>query len=98
MAEHTPGPWRFDGGECVVAGEGWDSPIVADLAPHNAYGEALPAVTDDDDTLAANGRLIAAAPELLAACRAVLDEDHGTPPSDATLRQLIAAVAKATGE
>jgi hypothetical protein len=57
MGKHTPGPWRVNG-ECIeygpfVAGDGW---CVAKI------------VRDPPET-EANAHLIAAAPELLEACK-----------------------------
>ena len=66
MAEHTPGPWRT-----TLA---YDDPVIVD---HNNTIIAI-AVLDSNDpkeleTIVANARLIAAAPELLAALNQVLD-------------------------
>jgi len=61
-ATHTPGPWRFDEAEERVVNS--DHGAIADLyARGNGDSEMLP-----------NARLIAAAPDLLAACRLMLDE------------------------
>ncbi len=64
MAEHTPGPWsaQMDAGDWIgveaVTGDG-------DLVRR----EICTCLTDDDDREdRANARLIAAAPDLLAAC------------------------------
>jgi hypothetical protein len=58
-AKHTPGPWRFNPvGE--VRGADWNV-VVCDT-----YGNG------DDDVADADARLIAAAPELLAACERAL--------------------------
>lgn len=66
---HTPGPWqndslKFTGGwRCIVNLPGGRSIDVADLRNRK---------TDDED--ASNACLIAAAPDLLAACKALMAE------------------------
>lgn len=55
MSKHTPGPWYFRGGDVVVNGP--KGPEVVALIP--SYYR--PTINKDDK---ANGRLIAAAPEL----------------------------------
>ncbi len=66
MTEHTPGPWRDEG-------DGW----VAVNDPHNqdrrGNGVAICRVRGaQQHQIDANARLIAAAPELLEACRALM--------------------------
>lgn len=56
MAKHTPGPWRMSGREVV----GLKEKIICEVP---SYG-ILRGKVDD-----ANARLIAAAPDLLAACK-----------------------------
>lgn len=82
---HTPGPWRFeqDGHEPY-----WnvDMPM-QDGSPGYGYANAMVYTTEDD------ARLVAAAPDLLAACRLALeagDQDYA--------KFIIAgAIAKAEG-
>ena len=63
MAEHTPGPWR-------VCKEYHNITVVGCNGERIAY----PLVANlDDDAMHANSRLIAAAPELLAAMKRVLE-------------------------
>jgi hypothetical protein len=65
MAQHTPGPWKItgpnirseDGGLLFVQGNHFDSRYLADGEP-------------DPVEQAANRRLVASAPDLLAACQA----------------------------
>jgi len=66
MADHTPGPWWTDDSGCVAAGSSDDYVTVADLNCN-----ALP-----DDEKAKNRALIAASPDLLEACEAVIEADH----------------------
>lgn len=91
VATHTPGPWEAsdidtrgvyaDGGAAMVA---------------TCHTLSLPEGKQANrmDVTAANARLIAAAPDLLAACQYVLD-NAGGPPAD-MLSMIRAAVRKAT--
>lgn len=62
MADHTPGPWRFR----PVRGDYRIFSMARGSIIHVAVAPGMAAIT------LANARLIAAAPDLLAACRAVL--------------------------
>ena len=68
MAKHTPGPWRSDS-PYVSAPSGEHRKIVADCDRYFSDDECEYL---SDDECEANIRLIAAAPELLAALEAVL--------------------------
>ena len=74
MSKHTPGPWILE----------WDPPqsFVASKCGREICG-VVSAIDNDCDEEHANGRLIAAAPELLAACEAIerriLDAGDGLP-------------------
>ena len=81
--KHTPGPWR-------VREERVYTRVVTEQG-----GEWIANLGTNDEKHLANARLIAAAPELLEACEAVLDVEqmwYDVKP------MLIAAIAKATGE
>lgn len=85
MSEHTPGPWFYD--ELVQICE-VDRPYmrVAFLpSDHERYASSK-----------ANGRLIAAAPDLLAALQEIIERNEIQHWFN--LDQARAAVAKATGE
>ena len=91
--KHTPGPWRFDGiedGEMRLSAESWGwfarVCIEVDEAPSNE-GQA-------------NARLIAAAPDLLAALEmADKWESDGRPDGvQHLIARLRATLAKARGE
>jgi hypothetical protein len=93
-AQHTPGPW-----ETAVNDEGqWD---VCDAGG----GDLLADLSDCPENAEANARLIAAAPELLAALKAILARVEsgegmggkflGGPPLP--IREARAAIARATG-
>jgi hypothetical protein len=101
-AKHTPGPWK-------VVRDG--NPLSAGIVAVIEHSERFLAVEEDHfgrpwcapDTWEANARLIAAAPDLLEACRAVMwwNERVGgfSEPEDErdVLEPLRAAIAKAEG-
>jgi hypothetical protein len=105
--EHTPGPWKYDGVESrlVVA-------AVENSIEHSFICDVLDTtegLEGDCPEADANGRLIAAAPDLLAACRALVETfelaDLGDEPEDGeygdgrrALNAGLAAIAKATGQ
>jgi hypothetical protein len=99
MTEHTPGPWRTierDGydGISVIGANSYDVALVKKLVGVNA------------DQYTANACLIAAAPELLAACKIVLSRfkkakrDYMPRPmgQDEVIPVLEDAIAKATNK
>lgn len=96
MSKHTPGPWNvseeFDG-TSIKAGMFHVTHTI------QACGFHEPDV--DKAVTQANARLIAAAPELLEACQALIAYCDKNPPMGDSLwsvRQIRAAIAKATGE
>lgn len=105
MAEHTPGPWVVDlEGPFTLGG---DITAVEAMTPDGMISREICTCMLDTDSHpggaewledAANARLISAAPDLLAACRAIL---AGWGHQDGVSRAVElarAAVAKATGE
>lgn len=96
MSTHTPGPWRLHEGS-IFGHAGY---IGITSPAHDFLAEVV--VKMDDDTersprLLANARLIAAAPDLLAALQRavnVLDATGATDDANAAR----AAIAAATGE
>ena len=100
-ANHTPGPWSSSMWTDDVAGAvGW-SIVCGDaghLVPTNTFE------TDDEEEAEANARLIAAAPELLDALKAMLDQFNYSTVSGLVHDESMAimkareAIAKATGE
>src|SRR5690606_11039817 len=100
MAEqtHTPGPWKseYHGKEshAIIGGSanGRDWTIIAEI--HDPVGYV------PRSERSANARLIAAAPDLLAACKAVLNEiQTNTEWLDPAVESALeAAIAKATGK
>ena len=94
-AKHTPGPWEVCGGHFVCSASGVLT-ASADSAESNAGLDVLEGF--------ANARLIAAAPELLDACRALLRDmlavDAGGSfglELQVGIDQAYKAIAKATG-
>ena len=95
MAQHTPGPWKItgpnirseDGGLLFVQGNHFDSKYLADYEP-------------DPVEQAANRRLVAAAPELLAAAQnAITNWDNSDYTGlvewiETTMESLKAAILK----
>ncbi|MEY4761792.1 MAG: hypothetical protein RLZZ200_1648 [Pseudomonadota bacterium] len=103
MADHTPGPWTVNG---RVIEQDVSAPGVAGYGVYCIGG-----VDDDAPHWEADVRLMAAAPELLAACQAfvlLIDSCEGIrgrfdlslSRRDARLftAQALAAIAQATGE
>lgn len=87
-AKHTPGPWHY--AECQMGAPFIDTESVGDL-----FAAALPL-----DEERANVRLMAAAPDLLAACEHVRDTIREFLPTvmSEDLTAIEAAIAKARGE
>lgn len=93
MSQHTPGPWH-----AVANGGDDDDERLRIIVARDRYGDssAIGEVYDPDPCngdIEANARLIAAAPELLEACKqaAVFFEDD-----EGIAQVLLAAIAKAT--
>ena len=91
---HTPGPWEFtttSGGQILIR-----SPLESDTRTPGYFAEVR-RFTLDRTILIANASLIAAAPDLLAACRAALDWTalDGDGISDPVRSKIEAAIKKA---
>ena len=95
-ALHTAGPWRLDGTRFirVEMDDRWQ--VVAELhQPHREDGGYI-----STDEIVANGGVLSAAPELLAACKGLASYVYATTnPATApsALRDAQAAIAKAEG-
>ncbi len=73
MTAHTPGPWIVRNGVFI------DAPTMRDVAQVRGVG-ASEGVLNPDLEIVANARLIAAAPDLLAAVSNLLDQiENGAP-------------------
>lgn len=81
----TPGPWEYiEGAEEVVWHDDGDELVICEF-PIRKYGEK-------------NGRLIAAAPELLEACEAAFSLLVSNAMYGNTMSKLEAAIKKARGQ
>jgi hypothetical protein len=93
-AKHTPGPWRV----VSFTARGSDDGCYVGISSehHSCLAEVVIRMKDEPPSLEllANAHLIAAAPDLLAALRAMLDDDD----HDAAKVKARAAIAAATGE
>ena len=93
-AKHTPGPWRVEADKVEVGAEGGFRPFGACGCCDSPWMNA-----DDQAVAKADARLIAAAPELLEALKAVTSTemflpDH--PQRHAAYKAARAAIANAT--
>ncbi len=98
MSQHTPGPW-FNNGSVIRSGYDRDQNV-------NNYVAQAGSESCDYATQHANARLIAAAPDLLKALQATVDElidaGFGASPYGLTKASIgielgLAAIAKAKG-
>lgn len=88
-AAHTPGPWSVSAGS-IWATSQWGARVR--IAPVDSHSPM------NGIDSAANARLIAAAPDLLAAAKYLMaDLKHSYEPRVEALDKLEAAIAKATG-
>lgn len=88
MSGHTPGPW--------IISRGMGVQIALDTGTPNEPSARFVAAVHDIPEREANARLIAAAPELLAALKHLLNASVGMHGSEAELRA-IEAIHKAEG-
>ena len=96
MTQHTKGPWRVEAGVTVATDKGR---VVCELAGWD--GRSIAKAKAMDEAMEANARLIAAARDLLKACRAMLACCYDMERNDETVAAVKAtmyAIAKATGE
>jgi hypothetical protein len=89
--EHTPGPWASNYGIVAPASDYRGAAGIVYPPSEIARIGSRP----DPDETDANTALITAAPDLLAAARAVLESGYSTDAKLRALDALIAAVAKA---
>jgi hypothetical protein len=103
MAEFTPGPWTAaPTGEAM---RGYSQPFgVASVADPTLVAGVFGDVRGGEEAARANARLIAAAPDLLAALKALTQDSRfnlaigGNPHAvDALVKQVDLAIAKAEG-
>ena len=101
MDKHTPGPWYvvglpWDNGGCVVANA--DDPHCGELICTTDDRAWYDHTDEDEERWRADARLIAAAPDLLAACEAALLWLEAWSEGDESAEILRSAIAKAKGE
>lgn len=86
MSAHSPGPWEYDGDSYIVSPK-------ADVAVASLLAIPSPLFTVkgawDQEQALANARLIAAAPELLEALRALLADGSKTDQAQAAIRKAV---------
>lgn len=91
---HTPGPWKIDYADTITVREEAKNGRICSLymlMPGN-YGRRSPREVE------ANARLIAAAPDLLDACKEFVRKvESGEARSTRSYQQMKAAIAKAEG-
>ena len=101
--KHTPGPWLFriaptSAGLChIVSAADWKGAFIYGDGIRKGVDDALPKAQE----LAANARLIAAAPDLLRylkEARRTLEMWKGVAPAVSLCADIDAAIARATGE
>jgi len=93
MSAHTPGPWKFGKTLSSTSGE-WL--ISLDFAGH--VGNPVAAIVPATGNEYANARLIAAAPDLLAALSRLIGGLETMQDNLDAARQARAAINKATGQ
>lgn len=96
--KHTPGPWTIKAGFIVAEASGWKGAFVAKPLHVDIDNKV-----SDTPRAEANARLIAAAPDMLAALELVAPiyahiDQRDTSPFGVTGRTVNAAIAKAKGE
>jgi hypothetical protein len=111
MTKHTPGPWINkhwnSNGHIEITADAWqsDGPLERMVRLYARYSEADGFTSESISEAHANAQLIAAAPDLLAACQAVMQsvirvsgpESPVSWPSPATYYAIKAAIALASG-
>lgn len=104
MSAHTPGPWNVGAiANDLMAGKPGGRFHGIDSENHGALAVVVTQMEDDYppgsscERLMANARLIAAAPELLAALQELLDIEGPQPGTSEWAMKASAAVSKATG-
>lgn len=99
-AKFTPGPWECRRAVLGLSGDyGIKAPNCENILAE-VFSEFRTKGVDDQTAALANARLIAAAPELLGACRAVLnwyEVDSSEFNREMAIAAVRAAIAKATG-
>ena len=99
MSKHTEGPWRVgvtEDSACRIYADEYPDHAIARTYGQDLNGIGICQLTGPQNR--ADARLIAAAPELLAALADCVAHMHWTQPlGEAALKKAKAAIAKATG-
>lgn len=94
MSKSTPGPWEF--GDTFYQR---DFRVFINVGTEDAFVAAVSSDPSHTATTLANARLIASAPELMAALQSIVGEhDDGQRITLASIGHARAAIAKATGD
>lgn len=105
MSEHTPGPWRLLPARNQFYRNAWENQDYTSTMQrcyylagpdHDSHFVADVIVEAPGETGPANASLIAAAPDLLAACKAVMDSEGDFVLPRSVSAAVRAAIAKAT--
>lgn len=102
---HTPGPWTIGPADWLISqkyGTGWRLfPIRSTQVQEDGYADGYDVATvycdEDDAEQDANVNLIAAAPDLLEACKYMLENAESQGWSEFMLGSARAAISKAEG-
>ena len=91
MSKHTPGPWSQDKGRCSNC-------VYAESKSGFPVAKAMRYSPVFDKEYLANARLIAAAPDLLEACKAMMASPENDMKEYVAIQLIEKAIAKAEGE
>lgn len=96
---HTPGPWKIANSPAPDQGEWHYWSVVGERGVITSIGAAQQRGPIDMDSNRANAKLIAAAPDLLDALEAIIDDmgDDGLCTCEHNKRKAVDAYEKATG-
>ena len=89
-AQHTPGPWTMDRGTPLV--------VMDRRGAYVAQCDGISATIGSTEEMIANANLIAAAPDLLAALKAIVGECDGGTHDGGTIGMNLARAAIAKAE
>ena len=91
-AQHTPGPWRVE--------QNGRASIIICMRDGKAYSFTIAETFGYKEERESNARLIASAPDLLAACKRVAEwgKVHGTPEIQGILCDVHSAIEKAEAQ
>ena len=94
MSGHTPGPWGIFNIDNYTIGECENTKTLGRVIAVTAHHSVNPFYGIENEEAKANARLVAAAPDLLAACK---EAEQKFRVETETYKMLVAAIAKAEG-